>query len=88
MVAIVGRVGGSGARGVDAVLAEAVSELEPQAQSVLLLRAVGEFKYAEISGILEIPLGTVMSSLSRTRQRLRKQLAEYGRQHGLLGGGG
>jgi len=72
----------------DAVLAEAVSELEPQAQSVLLLRAIGEFKYAEIADILEIPLGTVMSSLARSRQRLRKQLAEYGRQHGLLGDDG
>lgn len=70
----------------DAALAKAVAELEPRDRSVLFLSAIGEFKYAEIAEILEVPVGTVMSSLARTRERLRRRLAEYGRQQGLLGG--
>jgi RNA polymerase sigma-70 factor, ECF subfamily len=49
----------------DAALAAAIRQLGPQERSVLLLRAIGEFKYAEIADILEIPIGTVMSSLAR-----------------------
>ncbi len=70
----------------DDALAHAVAELEPRDRSVLLLAAIGEFKYGEISEILEVPVGTVMSSLARTRERLRRQLADYGRQQGLLHG--
>lgn len=70
----------------DAALAQAVAELGSRDRSVLLLRAIGEFKYGEIAEILEVPVGTVMSSLARTRERLRVQLADYGRQQGLLGG--
>jgi RNA polymerase sigma-70 factor (ECF subfamily) len=68
----------------DQVLAEAVRELPPQEQAVLLLRAIGEFKYREVAQILGIPLGTVMTCLSRGRQRLRERLLDYGREHGLL----
>jgi RNA polymerase sigma-70 factor, ECF subfamily len=68
----------------DQVLAEAVRELPPQEQAVLLLRAIGEFKYREVAQILGIPLGTVMTCLSRGRQRLRQRLLDYGREHGLL----
>jgi RNA polymerase sigma-70 factor (ECF subfamily) len=53
-------------------------------RSTLLLKAVAGFKYREIAEILELPMGTVMSALSRARQRLRHELAEYGREHGLL----
>lgn len=70
----------------DAALAQAVAELGPRDRSVLFLRAIGEFKYGEIAEILEVPVGTVMSSLARTRERLRRKLADYGRQQGLLGG--
>jgi RNA polymerase sigma-70 factor, ECF subfamily len=65
-------------------LAEALNELEQTERSVLLLRAIGEFKYHEIAEILGIPVGTVMSRLSRSRARLRERLVEYGRRHGYL----
>jgi RNA polymerase sigma-70 factor (ECF subfamily) len=68
----------------DQVLAEAVRDLPPQEQAVLLLRALGEFKYREMAEILGIPLGTVMTCLSRGRHRLRQRLLDYGRAHGLL----
>ncbi len=71
----------------DDALAEAIAELSPQERSVLLLRAIGQFKHREMADILEVPMGTIMSALSRARARLRLRLAEYAREHGLLGSG-
>ena len=68
----------------DEMLAEAVRDLPPQEQAVFLLRVVGEFKYREIAEIVGIPLGTVMTCLSRGRFRLRQRLLNYGGEHGLL----
>ena len=65
-------------------LAGALWELPTTERSVFLLRAIGDFKYREIAEIVEVPLGTVMSTLARTRARLRQRLAEYGEQQGLL----
>lgn len=42
---------------------------------VVMLADVHEFSYKEIQDTLGIPVGTVMSRLSRGRQMLRKQLA-------------
>ena len=69
----------------DDALATAIAELGPLERSVLLLRAIGQFKHREMSEILEVPMGTIMSALSRARARLRLTLAEYAREHGLLG---
>jgi RNA polymerase sigma-70 factor (ECF subfamily) len=68
----------------DAAVAEAVRELDPVARGALLLLALGEFKYREIAEILQVPVGTVMSSLSRGRARLRHKLVEYAEAHGHL----
>jgi RNA polymerase sigma-70 factor (ECF subfamily) len=68
----------------DAALAQAVRELAPLECAVLLLQAIGEFKYREIAEILEVPIGTVMSTLARSRVRLRQQLVHFGEEHGLL----
>lgn len=68
----------------DAVLAQAVRELAPLDRAVLLLQAIGEFKYREIAEILQVPIGTVMSTLARSRVRLRQRLVQYGQAHGLL----
>lgn len=68
----------------DATLAEALRSLAPLERSILLLHAVGEFKYREIADILQVPIGTVMSGLARCRLRLRQRLVEYGEERGLL----
>jgi RNA polymerase sigma-70 factor (ECF subfamily) len=43
-------------------------------RSVLLLVGVEEFSYQEVASLLGIPVGTVMSRLSRARERLRAEL--------------
>jgi RNA polymerase sigma-70 factor (ECF subfamily) len=55
-------------------LQAAVDSLPQAFRQAVWLRDVEEFTYAEIAGILEIPLGTVMSRISRGRQMLFERL--------------
>jgi RNA polymerase sigma-70 factor (ECF subfamily) len=41
---------------------------------VLLLVAVEDLSYADAAGVLKIPVGTVMSRLSRARERLLQEM--------------
>lgn len=68
----------------DQSLAEAIYQLDPVTRCTLLLRSIGQFKYLEIAEILEVPIGTVMSSLSRARLELRRRLARYANEQGWL----
>jgi RNA polymerase sigma-70 factor (ECF subfamily) len=60
-------------------VAEAMRNMPALERNILLLRAIGEFRYREIAEILNVPMGTVMGLLSRGRSRLRTQLADYAR---------
>jgi RNA polymerase sigma factor (sigma-70 family) len=53
---------------------QAIDRLPPDQKSILLLVSVEDLTYAEISTVLDIPLGTVMSRLSRARELLRQIL--------------
>ena len=55
-------------------LERALAELPESLRAALLLRDVQGFSYQEIAGILEIPLGTVMSRLHRARAAVRQAL--------------
>ena len=57
-----------------AVLQEAVSALPEAARTVLVLREYGDLSYQEIAGVLDVPIGTVMSRLNYARNRLRELL--------------
>ena len=59
-------------------LRRAVLCLRPIDRSVFLLKAIGEFRYREIAEIVGLPLGTVMSSLSRARHQIRIALGTRG----------
>jgi len=50
--------------------------LPEEQRSVLLLVAVEDLSYAEAATALDIPVGTVMSRLSRARDRLHKLLSD------------
>jgi len=55
---------------------QAVDRLDSDQRMVLLLAVVEGFKCREIAEILEIPIGTVMSRLSRAREAMRELLSE------------
>jgi RNA polymerase sigma-70 factor (ECF subfamily) len=57
-------------------LAAAFAALKPEHQAVLTLRVVEEMSYEDIAGTLAVPIGTVMSRLSRARAELKSLLAE------------
>jgi RNA polymerase sigma-70 factor (ECF subfamily) len=67
----------------DKDILSALDNLPLQFREVLLLVDVEEFSYKEASAILQVPIGTVMSRLSRARGLLRGQLAGVARSYGL-----
>ena len=54
---------------------KALKALPPKLRSVFMLHAVEGLRYEDISRTLGLPIGTVMSRLSRARSRLQKSLA-------------
>jgi len=52
-------------------LETALARLPEEQRAVLLLVALEELRYEDIAATLAIPVGTVMSRLSRGRERLR-----------------
>ena len=67
----------------DAEILNALDDIPADYRSVVLLVDVDEFAYKEVAEILGIPIGTVMSRLSRGRGLLRKRLAEVARSYGI-----
>lgn len=63
---------------------KAFEKLSEAERSCLMLRAVERFSYKEIAETLEIPVGTVMTHLSRGRAKLRGDLLRYGQERGVL----
>jgi RNA polymerase sigma-70 factor, ECF subfamily len=56
-------------------LALALESLPPRFREILVLRELEGCSYKEIAAITSIPIGTVMSSLSRARRQLHSALA-------------
>lgn len=51
-----------------------LAKLPEEQRAVLLLVAVEDLSYADAARVLNIPIGTVMSRLSRARERLQQEL--------------
>jgi RNA polymerase sigma-70 factor (ECF subfamily) len=57
-------------------VAEALLSMSPGERDALLLYAWADLPYSAIAGVLDVPVGTVRSRLSRARARLTAILAE------------
>jgi len=71
---------------VDERIKGAIGRLRPEFREVLLLWAVEGLKYREISEIVEVPIGTVMSRLHRARATLAGDLREFREERRLPDG--
>jgi RNA polymerase sigma-70 factor, ECF subfamily len=56
---------------------EALHSLPDDQKTIFILRTYEELSYEEISKLLKIPQGTVMSRLSRARNKLKSVMKEY-----------
>jgi len=56
---------------------QAIGRLAPEVRAVVILAVLEECRYKEIAEILGCPVGTVRSRLSRGRQQLQGDLAQY-----------
>jgi RNA polymerase sigma-70 factor (ECF subfamily) len=57
-------------------LAQALESLPTRYREVIVLRELEGCSYKEIAAITSVPLGTVMSTLSRARRRLQEALGD------------
>ncbi len=71
---------------MDAEVRDSLESLPAQFRAAVLLADVEEFSYKEIAEILGVPVGTVMSRLSRGRHMLQRQLWEFAQKRHLVRG--
>lgn len=57
----------------------AIATLPPQQREIFLLVTLEDMSYDEVAKTLGIPIGTVMSRLSRAREKLRLRLMDQAR---------
>jgi RNA polymerase sigma-70 factor, ECF subfamily len=55
-------------------VAEALEDLPPRFRQLVVLRYFDDLSYKEIADTMKMPIGSVMSGLSRARERLKKLL--------------
>jgi RNA polymerase sigma-70 factor, ECF subfamily len=61
---------------LDADLRDALDSLPPAFREAVWLRDVEDLAYAEIAQVVDVPIGTVMSRISRGRRLLQRRLLE------------
>lgn len=62
----------------------AIEKLPQQFKDVVMLIDVEGFSYKEAADILDVPVGTIMSRLFRSRKLLQKYLWEYAVEYGYV----
>ena len=58
-----------------ATLDDALNALPAAGRECLILREVEALSYKEMARVMDVPIGTVMSRLSRARQALERQVS-------------
>ena len=69
---------------LDHEVAAALNALPPDFRTALMLVDVQELNYQEVAQVLDIPIGTVKSRVSRGRQMMRVALGAFARGRGLV----
>lgn len=69
---------------IDRRVVEAIESLAADFREVLVLSDIEDMSYAEISRVLEIPVGTVKSRLFRARRQLQNQLYDHAVEMGYI----
>lgn len=59
----------------------AIRALSPALREVIVLREFEDLEYSEIAKIIAVPVGTVMSRLSRAREKMRGVLMQFNLGH-------
>ncbi len=71
----------------DEEVAAALDAISPEHKQIVLLSDVEEFTYKEIAALLRVPIGTVMSRLSRARAALRERVRGTAAAATIVAGG-
>ncbi len=66
------------ARDTQELVQMALGRLEPKFRSVIILRMLEGFSTKETAEILKVPLGTILSRLTRAQDKLKKELKLLG----------
>ncbi|MCC6574193.1 MAG: sigma-70 family RNA polymerase sigma factor [Planctomycetes bacterium] len=69
--------------GLDSRLKKALESISDEYREILILNVLGEMPYKDIAEQLGIPIGTVMSRLSRAKSVLRDKVRELGPEYAL-----
>src|SRR5260221_7975979 len=69
---------------LDHEVSAALDALPPDFRTVLVIVDVQELNYQEVAQVLEVPIGTVKSRVSRGRQMMRIALGAFARRRGLV----
>lgn len=69
---------------VDAKVLDAIDALPEDFREVLVLSDIENMSYAEIAGVLGIPVGTVKSRLFRARRQLQEVLYDHAVEMGYI----
>jgi len=64
------------------LIQRAIGSLPTRFRELLVLRELEGLSYREIADVMSVPIGTVMSSLSRARRALRVALLNQARESG------
>ncbi len=62
----------------------ALAGLPEEFREAIVLVDIEELSYQEVSGVLNIPIGTVKSRVSRGRAMLRETLASFAKERGII----
>jgi len=65
------------------LIERAMSRLPDRLHALLVLRELEELSYQKVAEVMGVPIGTVMSGLSRARQALRRQLTAEMKRCGI-----